>query len=310
MIATISETGVLTLNPSTELEGFALRAWIQSFRKKDGCSIKILPYKEGEPITCNGVEKYIHVPESRCIKLKEVPQVHELDEPKSFKGFKDHPLVADMPKNIIFPSGPKEEELKKAFEDLDNEIKAKKKSQTDLIDHNHKIVENAKKGKNRVTKEIKSTQNISKNDNQKEVISKTAETLKKNKGESSETVVIRPPSDQEILTYLFKKNEALSATQLLKLISKETKQKLKPYHVGNALPRLVKKGLVIKNTDSKPTTYHAVKPKSVASIQYATDAQRVAFAKDSGYKTIDEAISELGSWGFETRLKNWIAENK
>ena len=37
-----------------------------------------------------------------------------------------------------------------------------------------------------------------------------------------------------------------------------------------------------------------------------TDNDRVQFAQEIGYKTLDEAVSVMGSWAFEAELKKWI----
>ena len=42
-------------------------------------------------------------------------------------------------------------------------------------------------------------------------------------------------------------------------------------------------------------------------IIYANDMQRITFARELGYKTISEAIDDVGSWEFERQLKKMIS---
>lgn len=129
-----------------------------------------------------------------------------------------------------------------------------------------------------------------------------------------------------------------------KLSDKPTAQ----YAIFNALNRLIAQGLIHALTDKKPFLYsigginsrppehfqlkRVRRPKTAKKkekgtnskkvktkdplpptkinpvIQYATDLERLQYAKDSGYLTIEEAIKDVGSWEFERRIKQWKSE--
>ena len=75
-------------------------------------------------------------------------------------------------------------------------------------------------------------------------------------------------------------------------------------------PKRPKRPIITPANGSKsiPVIKKQVKIKN-HTILYATASDRVAFAHFLGYKTIDEACQDIGSWDFEAKLKAHLKFN-
>jgi hypothetical protein len=99
------------------------------------------------------------------------------------------------------------------------------------------------------------------------------------------------------------------------------KNKYLSSNVWNSLTLLQKEGKIAKLDGQRPITWilankgeastvEPVKKKELITVDkiiYANDMQRIKFARELGYKTISEAIDDVGSWEFERQLKKMIS---
>lgn len=150
------------------------------------------------------------------------------------------------------------------------------------------------------------------------------------------------PTNEEVQSIFEENTGALTASKIKSLLEQKLKEQVGQASVYGPINILIKEGIVTRVKSSRPMQWKLKKKvqsvtvpnenvivtsskkskkvnsvqiskipiRSIATQMYATDMDRIHFAREMGYKTIDEAVSEIGTWEFERKLKAWKTNNQ
>ena len=117
------------------------------------------------------------------------------------------------------------------------------------------------------------------------------------------------PSDPDVLSVLKTNGIPMLPIEIAKAIEEIKEKEVKIHSVYNSLQRLLSSERVDKDKYNGIVMWIALedveRPKIKPRPEVISDAQRLVFTKEQGYNTIDEAVTDMGSWNFEDKLKEW-----
>lgn len=117
-------------------------------------------------------------------------------------------------------------------------------------------------------------------------------------------------SDESVLKIVVDSKKPMSGRDVSTVLGKSTTNTIGLTHIYNSMNRLTKKGLLFKDATTSPITWSAQPVLKKKKLLVPTDFQRETYLKELGFKNRDEAISEMGSWKFEKKLKEWVNQEK
>ena len=210
LLTKLTEDGVLSISPSSEIEAYALMSWMKSFSNNEGAKLMIRPFINGDVKVCEGV-KIVYQP---------IKEKHYEEELENISNATPQPII---------------------------DVNKERKNQEGFL----------------------------------------------------------VPSDDVIFFSLSKSTIPLTTKEVTEIVISDVGQDVQLHNVLNALNRLFKDEKLQKLTEYRPLKWLKKTISPADNNLYASGSDRIEFSKDMGYKTIDEAISELGSWEFEKKLKDW-----